>query len=168
MATWIRVWHSPHGVWLFEIPIERIMAVVDYSYRRGFCVFLDPLCKITNPAVSSRPDLHLAWAVIRARSLPVPSGAKVMLIICTDLVLDLRTRLAAPAKWSFDLSLPEVDMKITICLSSYLRIFLCSGCVILFCHQSGQAQTDPFYSGKTIRVVVGFTPGGFYDRWARL
>jgi tripartite-type tricarboxylate transporter receptor subunit TctC len=61
-----------------------------------------------------------------------------------------------------------VDMKITICLSSYLRIFLCSGCVILFCHQSGQAQTDTFYSGKTIRVVVGFTPGGFYDRWARL
>jgi tripartite-type tricarboxylate transporter receptor subunit TctC len=88
--------------------------------------------------------------------------------ICTDLVLDLRTKLAAPAKWSFDLSLPEVDMKITICLSSYLRIFLCSGCVILFCHQSGQAQTDTFYGGKTIRVVVGFTPGGFYDRWARL
>ena len=29
------------------------------------------------------------------------------------------------------------------------------------------AQT-PFYQGKTIRVVVGFTSGGFYDRWARL
>src|SRR5829696_3555838 len=29
------------------------------------------------------------------------------------------------------------------------------------------AQT-PFYQGKQIRVVVGFTPGGFYDRWARL
>lgn len=25
-----------------------------------------------------------------------------------------------------------------------------------------------FYKGKTIRIVVGFTPGGFYDRWARL
>lgn len=30
-----------------------------------------------------------------------------------------------------------------------------------------QAQ-ESFYQGKTIRIVVGFTPGGFYDRWARL
>ena len=29
------------------------------------------------------------------------------------------------------------------------------------------AQT-PYYQGKSIRVVVGFTTGGFYDRWARL
>ena len=29
------------------------------------------------------------------------------------------------------------------------------------------AQTD-FYRGKQVRVVVGFTTGGFYDRWARL
>jgi tripartite-type tricarboxylate transporter receptor subunit TctC len=34
--------------------------------------------------------------------------------------------------------------------------------------RSAQAQDEPFYSGKTVRVVVGFTPGGFYDRWARL
>lgn len=27
---------------------------------------------------------------------------------------------------------------------------------------------EPFYKGKTIRIVVGSTPGGFYDRWARL
>ena len=27
---------------------------------------------------------------------------------------------------------------------------------------------DPFYEGKTIKVVVGFTSGGFYDRWSRL
>jgi tripartite-type tricarboxylate transporter receptor subunit TctC len=31
-----------------------------------------------------------------------------------------------------------------------------------------EAQSAPFYKDKTIRVVVGFTPGGFYDRWARL
>lgn len=31
-----------------------------------------------------------------------------------------------------------------------------------------QAQGEPFYKGKTLRIVVGFTPGGFYDRWARL
>jgi tripartite-type tricarboxylate transporter receptor subunit TctC len=30
------------------------------------------------------------------------------------------------------------------------------------------AQPTPFYQGKTVRVVIGFTPGGFYDRWARL
>lgn len=29
------------------------------------------------------------------------------------------------------------------------------------------AQT-PFYQGKQIKVVVGFTSSGFYDRWARL
>ena len=30
------------------------------------------------------------------------------------------------------------------------------------------AQGTPFYQEKQIRVVVGFTTGGFYDRWARL
>ena len=30
-----------------------------------------------------------------------------------------------------------------------------------------QAQ-DPFYQGKTIRIVVGTTAGGFYDQWARV
>jgi len=31
-----------------------------------------------------------------------------------------------------------------------------------------QAQSEPFYKGKTIRIIVGSTTGGFYDRWARL
>src|SRR5258708_22021955 len=31
-----------------------------------------------------------------------------------------------------------------------------------------KAQSEPFYQGKTVRIVVGLTPGGFYDRWARL
>lgn len=30
-----------------------------------------------------------------------------------------------------------------------------------------KASEENFYEGKTVRVVVGFTPGGFYDRWAR-
>jgi len=30
------------------------------------------------------------------------------------------------------------------------------------------AETETFYKDKTVRVIVGFTPGGFYDRWARL
>lgn len=29
-------------------------------------------------------------------------------------------------------------------------------------------QGKSFYQGKTMRIIVGFTPGGFYDRWARL
>jgi tripartite-type tricarboxylate transporter receptor subunit TctC len=31
-----------------------------------------------------------------------------------------------------------------------------------------RAQGDQFYKGKTIRIMVGSTAGGFYDRWARL
>ena len=31
-----------------------------------------------------------------------------------------------------------------------------------------QAQGEPFYKGKAVRIVVGNTAGGFYDRWARL
>jgi tripartite-type tricarboxylate transporter receptor subunit TctC len=30
------------------------------------------------------------------------------------------------------------------------------------------AQSESFYKGKTIRIMVGSTAGGFYDRWARL
>jgi len=30
------------------------------------------------------------------------------------------------------------------------------------------AGQEPFYQGKTIKVIVGFTSGGFYDRWSRL
>src|SRR3989304_513236 len=31
-----------------------------------------------------------------------------------------------------------------------------------------EAQSEPFFKGKTIKIVVGFTPSGFYDRWARV
>ena len=31
-----------------------------------------------------------------------------------------------------------------------------------------QAQSEPFYKGKQIRIITGATAGGFYDRWARL
>jgi tripartite-type tricarboxylate transporter receptor subunit TctC len=30
------------------------------------------------------------------------------------------------------------------------------------------AQSDFFYKGKTIRIYIGSTAGGFYDRWGRL
>lgn len=49
-----------------------------------------------------------------------------------------------------------------------VEVLLMSG-VFLFATALGLgAQSEPFYSGKTVRIIVGFTPGGFYDRWARL
>jgi len=38
----------------------------------------------------------------------------------------------------------------------------------LFVSTRAQSQDGNFYKGKTVRIVVGLTPGGFYDRWARL
>jgi tripartite-type tricarboxylate transporter receptor subunit TctC len=34
--------------------------------------------------------------------------------------------------------------------------------------RAAHAQSEPFYAGKSVRIIVGFTPGGFYDRWARM
>src|SRR5918999_2383789 len=34
--------------------------------------------------------------------------------------------------------------------------------------RSVMAAQEPYYDGKTIKVIVGFTSGGFYDRWSRL
>jgi tripartite-type tricarboxylate transporter receptor subunit TctC len=30
------------------------------------------------------------------------------------------------------------------------------------------AQEQPFYQGQSVKIIVGFTSGGFYDRWSRL
>ena len=38
----------------------------------------------------------------------------------------------------------------------------------LFMSLAGQAAAKDFYEGKTIRIIVCCSPGGFYDRWARL
>lgn len=51
----------------------------------------------------------------------------------------------------------------------FLRVFLLTCAALLSTGQPlVQAQQEPFYQGKTIKVVVGFTSGGFYDRWSRL
>jgi len=47
------------------------------------------------------------------------------------------------------------------------RIF-CFSIIFLGVSPEGRAQAEPFYKGKTIRIIVGSTAGGFYDRWARL
>jgi tripartite-type tricarboxylate transporter receptor subunit TctC len=31
----------------------------------------------------------------------------------------------------------------------------------------GAVESPPFFAGKTLRVVVGFSPGGGYDLYAR-
>src|SRR5919106_2340177 len=40
--------------------------------------------------------------------------------------------------------------------------------IILSVTDEINAQAEPFFKGKTIRIMVGSTAGGFYDRWARL
>jgi tripartite-type tricarboxylate transporter receptor subunit TctC len=38
----------------------------------------------------------------------------------------------------------------------------------LFFGATVSAQSTPFYQGKTIRIIVGFTSGGLYDQYARI
>jgi tripartite-type tricarboxylate transporter receptor subunit TctC len=40
-------------------------------------------------------------------------------------------------------------------------------CVAFSLTSTGHAQ-DNFYAGKTVRIIVGFSPGGGYDQYARL
>ena len=46
-------------------------------------------------------------------------------------------------------------------------LFLAALSFLFFSSAKSQAQA-PYYQGKTIKFIVGFTPGGFYDRWSRL
>ncbi|HWH77130.1 MAG TPA: tripartite tricarboxylate transporter substrate-binding protein, partial [Candidatus Binatus sp.] len=46
-------------------------------------------------------------------------------------------------------------------------IFFVLGLLNPFNLEPAFAQAN-FYKDKTVRIVIGFTPGGFYDRWARL
>jgi tripartite-type tricarboxylate transporter receptor subunit TctC len=40
--------------------------------------------------------------------------------------------------------------------------------MILVAGAETKAQGQPAYQGQSIKIVVGFTSGGFYDRWSRL
>jgi tripartite-type tricarboxylate transporter receptor subunit TctC len=40
--------------------------------------------------------------------------------------------------------------------------------MLLYRAPQAAAQAESFYRGKTIRIMVGSTAGGFYDRWGRL
>src|SRR5512134_3032947 len=51
----------------------------------------------------------------------------------------------------------------------FLRVMIVGWATLLLCGEAlVLAQPEPFYQGKTIKVLVGFTSGGFYDRWSRL
>jgi tripartite-type tricarboxylate transporter receptor subunit TctC len=49
-----------------------------------------------------------------------------------------------------------------------LVLVLCFAVIVPGIAPEAQGQGDPFYRGKTIRIMVGSTAGGFYDRWGRL
>jgi tripartite-type tricarboxylate transporter receptor subunit TctC len=40
--------------------------------------------------------------------------------------------------------------------------------VLALFYSSAVPAQAPFYEGKTVRIIVGFSPGGTYDLWARL
>jgi len=48
-----------------------------------------------------------------------------------------------------------------------LGLLLLLGISLLGWH-SGLAAEDPFYKGKTIRIIVGLSPGGGFDAYSRL
>lgn len=47
-------------------------------------------------------------------------------------------------------------------------ILLLSLALLFASPDRASSQETSYYQGKTVRVVVGFTSGGFYDRWSRL
>ena len=49
-----------------------------------------------------------------------------------------------------------------------LTLIFCFSMILPSMAPKAAAQGDPFYKGKTIRIMVGSTAGGFYDRWGRL
>jgi tripartite-type tricarboxylate transporter receptor subunit TctC len=47
-------------------------------------------------------------------------------------------------------------------------LFFCFSIILSCIAREAGAQGEQFYKGKTIRIMVGSTAGGFYDRWGRL
>jgi tripartite-type tricarboxylate transporter receptor subunit TctC len=48
-----------------------------------------------------------------------------------------------------------------------IKVLLSIIFLVLLCRDAARAQ-DNFFAGKTVRIVVGSSPGGGYDYWARL
>ena len=51
-----------------------------------------------------------------------------------------------------------------------IALFTLAGVLCLWLHPgvSAQGATSPFYEGKTIKIIVGLSPGGGFDTFARL
>jgi tripartite-type tricarboxylate transporter receptor subunit TctC len=49
-----------------------------------------------------------------------------------------------------------------------LTLIFCFSIILPGIAPDAGGQADQFYKGKTIRIMVGSTAGGFYDRWGRL
>jgi len=48
------------------------------------------------------------------------------------------------------------------------RLLALFAIVVSGAHSSVDALEPPFHQGKSIRIIVGVTSGGVYDRWSRL
>jgi tripartite-type tricarboxylate transporter receptor subunit TctC len=48
------------------------------------------------------------------------------------------------------------------------RVLLTAVCLVAAFAAEAAAQSDPFFKGKQIKIVVGFTTGGIIDLWGRL
>jgi hypothetical protein len=49
-----------------------------------------------------------------------------------------------------------------------IRLSVLLTCLYHFGFVSALSAQESYYKGKSIHLIVGSTPGGFYDRWARL
>ena len=47
-------------------------------------------------------------------------------------------------------------------------VFSVFAVLVFLASADAKAQEQPFYKGQSIKIIVGFTSGGFYDRWSRL
>jgi tripartite-type tricarboxylate transporter receptor subunit TctC len=56
----------------------------------------------------------------------------------------------------------------TVSIRVRLRLFVFMVVLFFAGYAAANAQSTPFYQGKTIRIIVGFTPGGLYDQYARI
>src|SRR4249920_3580897 len=56
-----------------------------------------------------------------------------------------------------------VELRALTRVAALISVLLCSALTT-----PSQAQTQPYYQGKTIRIIVGFTAGGLSDQWARM
>jgi tripartite-type tricarboxylate transporter receptor subunit TctC len=78
----------------------------------------------------------------------------------TSMVFQLHEELGKLRKWEL-VREKEHDMN-----SAFSALLL--GMILVIAGPQRLNAADAIYEGKTIKIIVGFTSGGFYDRWSRL